>query len=121
METKPGATTYDKLINRFHDSNDMYDGTHNQSNLSVFSTSSNENYTYLQAMQKTKKYKFIGNMVVEVAEHEERDHRKMVPRSSLPVGVKIIRSIWSFKRKCFPDGSLNNHKDIICAHGGIQR
>ena len=72
-------------------------------------------------MQKNEKYKFIGNMVVEVAENEERDHWKMFMRSSLPVGAKIIRSIWSFKRKCFPDGSLNNHKDIICAHGGIQR
>ena len=88
METKPGATTYDKLINRFHDSNDMYDGTHNQSNLSVFSTSSNENYTYLQAMQQKDKDKFSGPMVVEMAVHEERDHWKMVPQSSLPVGAK---------------------------------
>ena len=29
METKPGATTYDKLINRFHEANELYDGTLN--------------------------------------------------------------------------------------------
>ena len=35
--------------------------------------SSNENYTYPQAMQQTDKDKFIDDMVVEVAAHEERD------------------------------------------------
>ena len=52
MDPKPGATTYDKLINRFHEANELYDLTLNQLNLSVFVTSSNDNYTYLQAMQK---------------------------------------------------------------------
>ena len=50
MEPKPDATTYDKFINMFHDANDLYGGTLNQLNLSVFATSSNENYTYPQAM-----------------------------------------------------------------------
>ena len=27
MEPKPDATTYDKLINRFHEANELYDGT----------------------------------------------------------------------------------------------
>ena len=107
MYPKPDATTYDKLINRFHEANELYDGTLNQLNLSVFATSSNEKYTYPQAMQQTDKDRFIGAMVVEVAAHEERDHCKMVPRSSLPVCEKTIQSIWSFKRKRFPDGSLN--------------
>ena len=72
-------------------------------------------------MQQTDKDKFIGAMVVEVAAHKERDHWTMVPRSSLTVGEKKTRSIWSFKRKRFPDGSLNKHKARICAHGDIQR
>ena len=46
MEPKPDATTYDELINRFHYSNELYDGTLNQLNLSVFAKSSNENDTY---------------------------------------------------------------------------
>ena len=86
----------------------------------MFATYSNENYTYPQAMQQTDKDNYIGAMVVELAAHKERDHCKMVPQSSLPVGAKIIRSIWSFKRKFSPDGSLNKHKARICAHGGTQ-
>ena len=71
-------------------------------------------------MQKTDKDKFIGAMVVEVAAHKERDHWTMVPRPFLPVVAKKIRSIWSFKRKRFPDGSLNRYEPRICAHGSMQ-
>ena len=113
MDPNPGATTYDKLINRFYEANNLYDGTLNQLNSSVFATSSNENYTYPQSMQQTYKDKFIHTMVVEVAAHEEHDHWTMVPRSSLPVGAKTIRSIWSFKRKSFTYVSLHNQIAII--------
>ena len=51
MEPKTDATTYDKLINKFHEANELYDKTLNQLNLSVFATSFNENYTYPQSMQ----------------------------------------------------------------------
>ena len=66
MEPKTGATTYDKLIKRFNEANELYDKTLNQLNLSVFASYSNENYTYPQSMQQTDKDKFIGAMLVEV-------------------------------------------------------
>ena len=72
-------------------------------------------------MQQNYKVKFIEAMVVEVVAHKKCYHWTMVPRSSLPLGAKTIRSIWSFKIKHFPYGSLNKHKDIICAHGDMQR
>ena len=71
-------------------------------------------------MQQTDKDKFIGAMVVEVVAHEECDHFKIVPQSSLLVGAKTIRSIWWLKRKRFPYGSLNKRKSRICAHDGMQ-
>ena len=45
MEPKPDATTYDKWITRFHEANELYDGTLDQLNLSLFVTSPNDNYT----------------------------------------------------------------------------
>ena len=71
-------------------------------------------------MQQTDKDNFIVATMVEVAVHGESYHWTMVPQSPLPMGEKTIRSIWSFRRKCFPDGSLNKHKARICAHGGMQ-
>jgi hypothetical protein len=39
----------------------------------------------------------------------------------LPVGTKTIQAIWSFKRKRFPNRSLNKHKARLCAHGSMQQ
>ena len=60
-------------------------------------------------------------MEVEVAAHEKRDHWEVVKRSSVPLGTKTIQAIWSFKRKRFPDGSINKFKARLCAHGGMQQ
>jgi hypothetical protein len=38
----------------------------------------------------------------------------------MPADTKTIMAIWSFKRKRFPDGTLNKHKARLCAHGGMQ-
>ena len=35
--------------------------------------------------------------------------------------MKTIQAIWSFKRKRYPDGTLNKHKARLCAHGGMQQ
>ncbi len=40
--------------------------------------------------------------------------------SDMPANTKTIMSIWIFKRKRFPDGTLNKHKACLCAHGGMQ-
>ncbi|MEY3108162.1 MAG: hypothetical protein RL730_513, partial [Actinomycetota bacterium] len=42
-------------------------------------------------------------------------------RSMMPDNMKTIMSVWSFKRKRFPDGTLNKHKARLCAHGGMQQ
>ncbi len=38
----------------------------------------------------------------------------------MPTDTKTITSIWSFKCKRYPDGSLNKHKARLCAHGRLQ-
>ena len=35
----------------------------------------------------------------------------------MPRGIKPIMEIWSFKRKQYPDGTLNKHKARLCAYG----
>ena len=57
----------------------------------------------------------------EVNDHESRDHWEIVPPSTIPAGMKTIQAIWSFKRKRYPDGTLNKHKVRLCAHGGMQQ
>ena len=39
----------------------------------------------------------------------------------MPRGIKPIMEICSFKRKQYPDGTLNKHKARLCTHGGQQQ
>jgi hypothetical protein len=72
-------------------------------------------------MLKEKDYKqFFEAMEVELADHESRSHWTLMERKDIPIGMKTIMAIWSFKRKRFPDGTLNKHKARLCAHGGQQ-
>ena len=59
-------------------------------------------------------------MLVETAVHEKRKHWTAVLRKDMPAGSKIILSIWSFKRKRIPDGTISKYKARLCAHGGMQ-
>ena len=66
-------------------------------------------------------------MMVEVNSHEDREHLTLTKRKEVPMEhyvngrLSTIFSIWSFKRKRFPDERLLKHKAILCAHGGIQK
>ncbi len=59
-------------------------------------------------------------MIVEVSDHESRDHWTLTKHCDMPQDTKTIMSIWSFKRKQYPDGTLNKHKACLCAHGSMQ-
>ena len=78
-------------------------------------------FTFTQVLRQDDRSKFIDAMIKEVTDHEERGHWDLVLRSTIPRGVKTIQAIWSFKRKRFPDGTLNKHKARLCAHGGMQQ
>ena len=56
----------------------------------------------------------------ELADHETRNHWRVIPRSEKPPGIKTILAIWTFKRKRFPDGRMNKHKARPCAHRHMQ-
>ena len=81
----------------------------------------NESYTFREMLKQDDAAEFIKAMLKETQDHESRGHWEVVKRSALPIGVKTIQSIWSFKRKRFPDGTLNKYKARLCAHGGMQQ
>jgi hypothetical protein len=81
---------------------------------------SNESFMYLQMLREEDHKQYFEAMEVKLADHEQRNHWTLMERKDLPIGTKTIMAIWSFKRKRFPDGTLNKHKARLCAHGGQQ-
>jgi hypothetical protein len=115
------TSTFSKAVNNYHQVNLLYNGTINCfSTLAQSSIASNETFNYNQALKQADFCEFIQAMINEVNDHESRGHWTLVKRCDLPQGTKTIMSIWSFKRKRYPDGTLNKHKARLCAHGGMQ-
>ena len=110
-----------RLSNDYNRLNGLFDDTINDicHQIHAFATS-NETYTYSGMLREEDHKQFFKAMDVELADHEERNHWTLMERKDLPIGTKTIMAIWSFKRKRFPDGSLNKHKARLCAHGGQQ-
>ena len=81
----------------------------------------NDTYTLKEMLKQEDKADFATAMVKEVKDHESRNHWSLLPRSEMPKGNKSIMSVWSFKRKRYPDGRVLKHKARLCAHGGMQQ
>jgi hypothetical protein len=113
----------EKLIKRFDEANEHCDGTLNDFDFVslLTDTSSNKVFTYHQAQKQEDWNDFIIAMEKEILDNESHSHWDLIPCSTIPPGNKVIKAIWSFKCKCFPDGRLNKHKARLCAHGGMQQ
>ena len=121
--TLTALTTAQLVAYQLEEVNKNFDGTCNGILNHVFATGkeANESYTFKEMLQQDDKAKFVDAMEKEIDDHSKRKHWELILRSSMPKDVKRIMAIWSFKRKRFPDGSLNKHKARLCAHGGQQQ
>ncbi len=81
----------------------------------------NECNIFKVMLSQPDKREFLEAMLKETNEHESRGYWLVVPRSSMPKGMKPIQAIWSFKHKRFLDGTLNKYKARLCTHGGMQQ
>ena len=100
-----------------------FDGTFNSFMTHAFAAGkeSNEVYTFREMLKQEDRLDFVNAMEKEIDDHVRREHWEIIPRSMMPQDMKTIMSIWSFKRKRLPDGTLNKHKARLCAHGGMQQ
>ena len=58
----------------------------------------------------------------ELADHEQRQHWKVVRRSQVPSGTKIVNMVWSMKRKRRIDTrEIYKWKARLNVHGGQQQ
>ena len=111
-ELNPNASSTTRAMHRFHELNELYDVTvnhlHHFSFLSM-DVASNEVFTYHKTMKEADAELFISAIQKEIFDHESPNHWKIIHRSTLPLATNTIQTIWSFKRKRFPDGRLNKH------------
>jgi hypothetical protein len=119
--TQP-SDSLNKVVLHSQRVNTHFDGTLNAIHHAALTAAAGDNdtYTLKDVFKQDDKSEFIQAMMKEVNDHESRNHWTVLPRSSIPAGTKTILSIWSFKRKRYPDGRVLKHKARLCAHGGMQ-
>ena len=89
-----------------------------------FATSNNPDVLTRSKMLKSKdSLDFLKSEFPEIRGLEEADvfdykHISTLPRDS---DVRLLNSIWSYRRKRRPDGTLLKHKARICVDGSRQR
>ena len=107
-------------INSIHK---LQDGTDNLVDPRILAASMADKDTmhYGQAMKAPDVADFIRAMEKEVKDLNDTGVWKLVKKTEMPKDAKLIRLIWSFKRKRNPLGQLIKHKARLCVHGGMQR
>lgn len=84
-------------------------------------TKSNSDVLHYGAMIRDPDRSFFEtDMQREVSDLFRTNTVELVPRASVPLGLKILSAIWSFRRKRAPDWSILKYKSRICPHGGQQ-
>mgnify|MGYP003340111652 CR=1 FL=1 len=76
---------------------------------------------YKQAMDASDNDDYIASMKSEIQIMTEQNIWTSVLHSTMPKDAKVIKSIWSFRRKCNPMGDITKYRSRICAHGGQQQ
>ena len=66
----------------------------------AYAASTDPNTMYLdQAMKQPDRKQFIQAMAEEVAAHTNNQHWRIILKSQVPCGTRILPSVWAMKRK----------------------
>ena len=114
-----------------------FDGSNNKTSplAQIYMTSreNNECYSLKEMLKQPDRNLFMEAMNKEVKSMFEEEIWKLVPKRDMidyfkgernkgkEIQRERIMTIWSFKRKRHPDGSLDKHKARLCCHEGQQQ
>ena len=79
-------TYTEQVMDRFHEVNELYDGTLNHVHHIILSTKigSNKCFTLQQATKQEDKLSFVEAMEKEINNHESRNHWSIIEQTTIP-------------------------------------
>ena len=102
--------------------NTLLDGTSKYFQLLAFQAdqSINDNFHYGKNMKAEDAEYFKVSTIKEFNSLHEADVYDAIPLSDNPKDRKLIKFIWSFRRKRSLIGELIKYESRSCVHGGMQ-
>ena len=77
-------------------------------------------YNKILRMSEEERLKWIEAMDVEISDLVERNAFDLVPRSqALQAGHNIVKSMWAYRRKRRPDGTVSRYKARLVIRGNL--
>ena len=94
-QTEKNTTFTQKVMNRFHEVNELYDGTLNEVHHLLYATdiNSNDSFTFRNAMKQDDKLAFVDAMEKEISNQEKGGHWSIVHLNNLPNKARPIKAI----------------------------
>ena len=85
--TEKNATFNQHVMNRFHEVNELYDGTFNKVHHLLFATniSSNDSFTFRNTTKQDDKLAFVDAMEKEIIDHEKGGHWSIVHHDTFQI------------------------------------
>ena len=80
-----------------------------------------DSLTYGEMIRAPDKEFFETEMLNEYKTMLQNKVFELVERHSVPFGKRVVKAIWSFRRKRTPSGSVYRRRARLCAHGGQQQ
>ena len=85
-QTRENLTYTKQVMNRFHEVNELYDGTLNEIHHFIYSTyiTTNECFTFRNGMKQEDNMSLVEAMEKEISDHEAGGHWSVVHRDTIP-------------------------------------
>ena len=94
-QTEKNVTLTQQVMHRFHEVNELYDGTLNEVHHLLYATdiSSNDSFTFRNAMKQDDKLASVDAIKKEISDHEKGGQWSIVHRNTLPNKARPIKAI----------------------------
>ena len=122
LNTHDNPMSFTDKIEKLLELSSNDDNTINELNPHCMAASANPNIlTHSQAKKAEDYDDFQQAMQHELKRMIEAKIFKEVPRSVVPTGQRVLRAVWSHRRKTTPSGEIYKHRSRVCADGSRQQ
>ena len=114
--------TFQQQIDRLLDLSALSNGEVNDLHPLAFAASANPNIlTHAQAKRASDYDKFQIAMQDEIKNMMKKKIFEVVPRTIVPRQQRVLRAVWSHRRKTTPSGEIYRHRSRLCVDGSQQQ
>ena len=114
----PFAEKIEQLLNL----SSLQSGEINDIDPLAFAASANPNIlTHREAMKAEDVEQFLTSMSEELERMDDNEIYEEILRSAVPKGHRILRAVWSHRRKTTPEGAVYRHRSRLCVDGSRQQ